>query len=43
MLDEGNTEKSNGMAIGALQAAEGFLKESKMACEAFNAMPPASK
>ncbi|KAG1361221.1 Vacuolar protein-sorting protein BRO1 [Cocos nucifera] len=42
ILDEGNTEKSHGMAIAALQAAEEFLKESKRACEAFNAVPPAS-
>ncbi|XP_026664267.1 uncharacterized protein LOC103716535 isoform X3 [Phoenix dactylifera] len=42
ILDERNTEKSHGMAIAALQAAEEFLKESKRACEAFNAMPPAS-
>ncbi|XP_073106106.1 uncharacterized protein [Elaeis guineensis] len=43
ILDEGNTEKSHGMAIAALQAAEEFLKESKRACEVFNAMPPTSR
>ncbi|XP_020273452.1 uncharacterized protein LOC109848396 isoform X2 [Asparagus officinalis] len=43
ILDEGNTEKSHGMAVAALQAAEEFLKESKKACEAFNSMPPTSR
>ncbi|XP_038971372.1 uncharacterized protein LOC103724052 isoform X2 [Phoenix dactylifera] len=43
ILDEGNTEKSHGMAIAALQAAEEFLKESKRSCEVFNAMPPTSR
>ena len=43
ILDEGNTEKSHGMAVAALQAAEEFLKESKKACEAFNLMPPLSR
>ncbi|KAG1359541.1 Vacuolar protein-sorting protein BRO1 [Cocos nucifera] len=43
ILDEGNTEESHGMAIAALQAAEEFLKESKRACEVFNAMPPTSR
>ncbi|MQL72202.1 hypothetical protein Taro_004543 [Colocasia esculenta] len=43
ILDEGNTEKSHGMAVAALQAAEEFLKESKRACEAFNSAPPLSR
>eukprot|EP00268_Persea_americana_P055407 TRINITY_DN643_c0_g1_i10.p1 TRINITY_DN643_c0_g1~~TRINITY_DN643_c0_g1_i10.p1 ORF type:complete len:422 (+),score=93.02 TRINITY_DN643_c0_g1_i10:518-1783(+) len=43
ILDEGNTEKSHGMAVAALQAAEEFLKESKKACEAFNTAPPTSR
>lgn len=43
ILDEGNTEKSHGMAVAALQAAEEFLKESKKACEAFNSTPPTSR
>ncbi|XP_077247176.1 uncharacterized protein LOC143886892 [Tasmannia lanceolata] len=43
ILDEGNTEKSHGMAVAALQAAEEFLKESKKSCEAFNAAPPTSR
>ncbi|KAF8398651.1 hypothetical protein HHK36_014506 [Tetracentron sinense] len=43
ILDEGNTEKSHGMAVAALQAAEEFLKESKKACEAFNMAPPLSR
>ncbi|KAJ4960875.1 hypothetical protein NE237_020785 [Protea cynaroides] len=43
ILDEGNTEKSHGMAIAALQAAEELLKESKKACEAFNMAPPLSR
>uniref|UniRef100_A0A5B7AGJ3 BRO1 domain-containing protein n=1 Tax=Davidia involucrata TaxID=16924 RepID=A0A5B7AGJ3_DAVIN len=43
ILDEGNTEKSHGMAIAALQAADGYLKESKKACEAFNTAPPLSR
>lgn len=43
ILDEGNTEKSHGMAVAALQAAEEFLKESKSACEVFNAAPPTSR
>lgn len=43
ILDEGNTEKSHGMAVAALQAAEEFLKESKKACEAFNLTPPTSR
>ncbi|RWR90378.1 Interleukin-3 receptor class 2 subunit beta [Cinnamomum micranthum f. kanehirae] len=43
ILDEGNTEKSHGMAVAALQAAEEFLKQSKKACEAFNTAPPTSR
>lgn len=43
ILDEGNTEKSHGMAVAALQAAEEYLKESKKACEAFNSAPPTSR
>ncbi|XP_042501886.1 uncharacterized protein LOC122079457 isoform X2 [Macadamia integrifolia] len=43
ILDEGNTEKSHGMAVAALQAAEEFLRESKKACEAFNVAPPLSR
>ncbi|XP_010247818.1 PREDICTED: uncharacterized protein LOC104590772 [Nelumbo nucifera] len=43
ILDEGNTEKSHGMAVSALQAAEEFLKESKKACETFNMTPPLSR
>ncbi|XP_030492633.2 uncharacterized protein LOC115708760 isoform X2 [Cannabis sativa] len=42
ILDEGNTEKSHGMAVAALQAADEYFKESKKACEAFNAAPPLS-
>ncbi|KAK1388089.1 BRO1 domain-containing protein [Heracleum sosnowskyi] len=43
ILDEGNTEKSHGMAVAALQAADEYLKESKKTCEAFNAAPPLSR
>ncbi|KAH0457257.1 hypothetical protein IEQ34_015164 [Dendrobium chrysotoxum] len=43
ILDEGNTEKSHGMAVASLQAAEEFLKESKKSCEAFNSTPPISR
>ncbi|KAJ6837138.1 uncharacterized protein M6B38_121355 [Iris pallida] len=43
ILDEGNTEKSHGMAVAALQAAEEYLKESRKACEAFNSAPPTSR
>lgn len=43
ILDEGNTEKFHGMAVAALQAADEYLKESKKACEAFNAAPPLSR
>ncbi|KAL5195850.1 hypothetical protein HKD37_20G057611 [Glycine soja] len=42
ILDEGNTEKSQGMAVAALQAADEYFKESKKLCEAFNAAPPLS-
>lgn len=43
ILDEGNTEKSHGMAVAALQAADEYLRESKRACEAFNMAPPLSR
>jgi hypothetical protein len=43
ILDEGNTEKSHGMATAALQASEEFLKESKRVSEAFHATPPTSR
>ncbi|KAL0421681.1 UNVERIFIED_CONTAM: hypothetical protein Slati_3191000 [Sesamum latifolium] len=43
ILDEGNTEKSHGMAVAALQAADEYLKESKKACEAFNSSVPVSR
>ncbi|XWS50927.1 hypothetical protein CRYUN_Cryun12cG0132500 [Craigia yunnanensis] len=43
ILDEGNTEKSKGMAVAALQAADEYFKESKNACEVFNAAHPLSR
>lgn len=43
ILDEGNTEKSHGMAVAALQAADEYLKESKKTCETFNTAPPLSR
>ncbi|XP_057480241.1 uncharacterized protein LOC130767414 [Actinidia eriantha] len=43
ILDEGNTEKSHGMAVAAFQAADEYLKESKKASEAFNTVPPLSR
>ncbi|XP_028768516.1 uncharacterized protein LOC114726117 [Neltuma alba] len=43
ILDEGNTEKSHGLAAAALQAADEYFKESKKLCEAFNAAPPLSR
>ncbi|XP_054814688.1 uncharacterized protein LOC129315148 [Prosopis cineraria] len=43
ILDEGNTEKSHGMAVAALQAADEYFKESKRLCETFNAAPPLSR
>ncbi|CAI8603190.1 unnamed protein product [Vicia faba] len=43
ILDEGNTEKSHGMAVAALQAADEYFKESKKLCEAFNAAAPLSR
>lgn len=43
ILDEGNTEKSHGMAVSALQAADEYLKESKRSCEAFNSAVPLSR
>ncbi|CAL0322321.1 unnamed protein product [Lupinus luteus] len=43
ILDEGNTEKSHGMAVAALQAADEYFKESKKLCEMFNASPPLSR
>ncbi|KAG6532436.1 hypothetical protein ZIOFF_006279 [Zingiber officinale] len=42
ILDEGNTEKSHGMAAAALQTAEEVLTESKKSCEDFHVMPPTS-
>ncbi|XP_074302024.1 uncharacterized protein LOC141633456 isoform X2 [Silene latifolia] len=43
ILDEGNTEKSHGMAIASLQAADEYLKECNKAVEAFNMAPPQSR
>jgi hypothetical protein len=43
ILDEGNTEKYHGMAVAALQAADEYFKESRKACEAFNAALPLSR
>ncbi|QCE07723.1 uncharacterized protein LOC114190388 [Vigna unguiculata] len=43
ILDEGNTEKSHGMAVAALQAADEYFKESKKLCETFHAAPPLSR
>ncbi|KAL6997294.1 hypothetical protein U1Q18_007420 [Sarracenia purpurea var. burkii] len=43
ILDEGNTEKSHGMAVAALQVADEYLKESKKASQAFNTVPPLSR
>nr|KJB53014.1 hypothetical protein B456_008G293500 [Gossypium raimondii] len=43
ILDEGNTEKSHGMAVAALQAADEYFEESKKACEVFNAAHPLSR
>ncbi|WVZ74483.1 hypothetical protein U9M48_022662 [Paspalum notatum var. saurae] len=43
IIDEGETEKSQEMAIAALQASEEFLNESKRASEAFHTAPPASR
>ncbi|KDP45823.1 hypothetical protein JCGZ_17430 [Jatropha curcas] len=43
ILDEGNTEKSHGMAVAALQAADEYFKESRRACETFNAASPTSR
>ncbi|WCJ34703.1 Endosomal targeting BRO1-like domain-containing protein [Euphorbia peplus] len=43
ILDEGNTEKSHGMAVAALQAADEYFKESRRACEAFNGVSPLSR
>ncbi|RDY03230.1 hypothetical protein CR513_13201, partial [Mucuna pruriens] len=43
ILDEGNTEKSHGMAVAALQAADEYFKESRKLCESFNAAPPLSR
>ncbi|KAL2325338.1 hypothetical protein Fmac_024396 [Flemingia macrophylla] len=40
---KGNTEKSHGMAVAALQAADEYFKESKKLCEAFNAALPSSR
>ncbi|KAL8123988.1 uncharacterized protein LOC141717922 isoform X2 [Apium graveolens] len=43
ILDEGNTEKSHGMAVAALKAADEYLKESKKTSEVFNMAPPFSR
>ncbi|GAB2247706.1 hypothetical protein Droror1_Dr00007588 [Drosera rotundifolia] len=43
ILDEGDTEKSHGIAVAALQAADEYLKESKKAAEAFNMASPVSR
>lgn len=43
ILNEGSEGKTQGLAVAALQAAEGFLRESKRACEAFNSAPPISR
>lgn len=43
ILDEGNTEKSQGMAVAALEAADDYFKESKKLCEAFNVARPLSR
>ncbi|XP_034603422.1 uncharacterized protein [Setaria viridis] len=43
ILDEGETDKAQEMAIAALQASEEFLNESKRASEAFHSAPPASR
>jgi len=43
ILDEGETEKAQEMAIASLQASEEFLNESKRASEAFHTAPPASR
>ncbi|CAN6232599.1 unnamed protein product [Urochloa humidicola] len=43
ILDEGETEKAQEMAIAALQASEEFLNESKRASEVFHAAAPASR
>ncbi|KAJ6707256.1 ENDOSOMAL TARGETING BRO1-LIKE DOMAIN PROTEIN [Salix viminalis] len=43
ILDEGNTERSHGMDVAALQAADEYFKESRRACEAFNAASPLSR
>ncbi|KAL6634810.1 hypothetical protein ACP70R_027481 [Stipagrostis hirtigluma subsp. patula] len=43
ILDEGEAENSQEMAITALQASEEFLNESKRASEAFHAAPPTSR
>ncbi|WCJ38968.1 Endosomal targeting BRO1-like domain-containing protein [Euphorbia peplus] len=43
ILEEGNTEISEEMAVAAQQAAEVFHKESKKACEYFHMTPPSSR
>ncbi|CAM8924167.1 unnamed protein product [Rhodiola kirilowii] len=43
ILDEGNTEKSHGMAVAALQAADEYLKKSNQACKVFNLASPLSR
>ncbi|CAN6463339.1 unnamed protein product [Victoria cruziana] len=42
ILEETNTDKSRAIAVAALQAAEGFLNESKKAAEQFAMAPPHS-
>lgn len=43
ILDEGNTEKSHGMAVAALQATDEYFRESKKLCELFHAASPLSR
>ncbi|CAN6463337.1 unnamed protein product [Victoria cruziana] len=43
ILEETNTDKSRAIAVAALQAAEGFLNESKKAAEQFAMAPPHSR
>ncbi|GJN21672.1 hypothetical protein PR202_gb09172 [Eleusine coracana subsp. coracana] len=43
ILDEGETQRSEEMAIAALQASEEFLNESKRASDAFHTAPPVSR
>ncbi|XP_010540036.1 PREDICTED: uncharacterized protein LOC104813932 [Tarenaya hassleriana] len=43
ILDEGNTEKSHGMAVAALQAAHEYFSESLKSCSSFHSSPPVSR